>query len=77
MTVAPEKDFVSIGQLAAHLQRSVRAIERAMCETNVMPSMRQNGVPFFDANAVELLTAHLQRLAVDGGEVQRRAAGLR
>lgn len=59
MTVAPEKDFVAIGQLAAHLQQSVRAIEEAVSVLGLTPAMRLNGVLHFDAGQVELIRQFL------------------
>ncbi len=53
MTIAAEKDFVSIGQLAANLQRSVRRIELAATALELEPAMRINGVVHFDAEQVE------------------------
>ena len=63
MTVDAARDFVSIGQLSAHLQRSVRAIEQAAHKLGLMPALRLNGVPHFDAGQVEQLTAHFRGAA--------------
>jgi hypothetical protein len=56
MTTTAERDFLSIGQLAAQLQRPVRKIELAATELQIQPSLRLNHVPYFDAAAVERLT---------------------
>jgi hypothetical protein len=53
MTVAAHKDFVSIGALAAHLQRPVRRIELAVAAMQIEPAMRLNGIVHFDAAQVE------------------------
>ena len=54
---AADRDYVSIGALAATLQQSVRSIERAAQKLGIVPAMRLNSVPHFDANQVERLTA--------------------
>jgi len=59
--VEATRDFYAIGQLAAHLQRSVRQIERAAAALGLLPSMRLNGVPYYDGAQVEQLTAELRR----------------
>lgn len=46
-------DLRSIGQLAADFQKSVPRLERAVEQMNLRPSMRLNGVPYFDAKQVE------------------------
>ena len=56
MTVAIQRDFVSIGQLAAHLQRSVRKIEAAAESLAISPAMRLNGIVHFDGEQVERIT---------------------
>jgi hypothetical protein len=58
-TVKATHDFVSIGQLAAHLQKTVRVIERAAIDLEIAPAMRLNLVPYFSAEQIERLTAHL------------------
>jgi len=60
MTVDADRDLVAIGVLAARLQRSVRAIEAAAIELNIMPALRINFVPHFNGGQCELLT---QRMA--------------
>jgi hypothetical protein len=54
--VTASKDFVSVGQLAAHVQRPVRRIEQAATELGITPAMRLNGVNYFDGRQVERLT---------------------
>lgn len=56
MTVAIHRDYISIGQLAAHLQRSVRNIEAAADSLGISPAMRLNGVVHFDGEQVERIT---------------------
>ena len=58
-TVEANRDFVSIGQLAAYLQKPVRAIERAATELRMAPAMRINHIAHFDGGQVEKLTAEL------------------
>ncbi len=70
---AAERDFVSIGQLAAHLQQPVRAIERAAERLGIVPAMRLNLVAHFDANQVQQLTAELRQAGSNtplGGEAR-------
>jgi len=59
MTVAPSKDFVSIGTLASHARVTVRAIERAVDELKIEPACRINFVPHFAGEQTERLTSHL------------------
>jgi len=59
MTVAPEKDFVAVGVLAAHLRCSVRTIETAVATLRLEPAMRLNNITYFDGEQVETLTQHL------------------
>ena len=66
-TIDAKHDFVSTGQLAAHLQVSVRAIERAAVKLDISPAMRINHVSHFDGEQVERLTAELRE--VNPGEV--------
>ena len=56
MTTAAGKDFVSIGQLAAHLQKPVRKIEQAATALKMQPALRLNQVPYFNGRQVERLT---------------------
>jgi hypothetical protein len=56
MTTAAEKDYVSIGALAARTQRPVRRIEQAADSLKIRPALRLNGVVYFDAGQVERLT---------------------
>ena len=58
--VKAARDFFSIGQLAAHFQISVRAIEKAAGELGIVPAMRINLVSHFDGQQVEALRAHLE-----------------
>ena len=60
MTTDSKHDFTSIGQLAAHLQRPVRAIERAALSIGLVPSLRLNNIPHFDAEQVQKLTDHFR-----------------
>ena len=53
------RDYVSIGQLAAHLRCSMRDIERAATELQMVPALRLNFVPHFDAEQVERLKERL------------------
>jgi len=59
MTVAPTKDFVSIGTLASHARVTVRALERAADELQLSPSCRINYIPHFDGEQCEALVQHL------------------
>ena len=54
-------DFYSIGQLAAHLQKPVRAIERAVTELQIEPAMRLNGIPHFNGPQVDAITATMSQ----------------
>ena len=56
MTTTIERDFTSVGQLAAHVQKPVRRIEAAATELGLQPALRLNGVPYFDGAQVEQLT---------------------
>jgi hypothetical protein len=60
MTVAADHDFVSIGHLAQDTQHSPRAIERACEKLGIMPAMRINRVPHFDAAQAEKITAYFR-----------------
>lgn len=60
-TVEANRDYISIGQLAAQLQRSVRSIEQAAEKLNITPAMRLNLVPHFDADQVEAIRAELNK----------------
>ncbi len=60
MTVAKEHDYVSIGVLAADLQRTPRAIEKASEVLAIQPALRLNRVLHFDGEQVEKLTAHFR-----------------
>ena len=59
MTVTADRDIVSIGQFACRVQCSVRVIEAAADALGVAPAYRINGVPYFDGEQAEKLTAHL------------------
>lgn len=61
MTVASEKDYQSIGQLASTLRVTVRAIERAADQLGISPALRLNLIPHFDGEQVARLTDHLRR----------------
>ena len=63
MTVDADRDLVAIGVLAARLQRSVRAIEAAAIELNIMPALRINFVPHYDGTQVERLTERMAEAA--------------
>jgi hypothetical protein len=60
-TVQATHDFYSIGQLAAHLQKPVRAIEHAATQLKLAPAMRLNGIPHFDGEQVQQLTEQLSK----------------
>jgi hypothetical protein len=53
MTIEATKDFVSIGNLASHLQRSVRDIEQTAAALKIAPALRLNGIAHFDGLQVE------------------------
>jgi hypothetical protein len=61
MTPTADKDWISIGCLAAHLQRSVRAIEGACEKLRIAPALRLNHIAHFDAEQVEQIREHLER----------------
>jgi len=61
MTVESKQDFFSIGQLAAHLQSTVRQIEAAAERAGLQPSLRLNMVPHWNADQVEAIRAELKR----------------
>jgi hypothetical protein len=59
-SIEATRDFTSIGQLAAHIQRPVRAIETAAIDLGIVPAIRLNHVPYFDGRQVERLTESLR-----------------
>ena len=63
MHTEAKHDFISIGQLAAHLQRPVRVIERAAEKLKIHPAMRINLIPHFDGEQVQQITAALREAA--------------
>lgn len=72
----PATDFTSIGQVACLLRRTVRSIETAAGELSLSPAVRFNGIPYFDAPAVEKLREHFADKPADAWSndpiVQRR-----
>jgi hypothetical protein len=60
-TVSADRDFVSIGQVAAQAGRTVRRVEQAATELGMKPAMRVDGRPYFDGRQVEQLSAKLNR----------------
>ena len=61
MTTTADRDYLSIGQLAAHLQRPVRAIEQTAATLKIRPAMRLNQIPYFNGRQVEKLTAEISK----------------
>ena len=61
MTVAPAKDYVSIGQLASQLRVTVRAIEHAADKLNLAPACRINYIVHYDGEQCERLTAEISK----------------
>jgi hypothetical protein len=61
MTTTAERDYLSIGQLAAHTQRPVRRIEQAADRLKLAPALRLNGIVYFDARQVQKLTTALSK----------------
>lgn len=59
--VESKQDFFSIGQLAAHLQASVRQIEAAAERAGLQPALRLNMVPHWNGDQVEILRAQLNK----------------
>ena len=59
--VEANRDFFSIGQLAAHLQTSVRSIEKAARTRGIVPAMRINLVPHYDGQQVEIIADELRQ----------------
>jgi hypothetical protein len=59
MTTAADRDFLSIGNLAAHVQKPVRRIEQAADALKIKPALRLNSVPYFSSHQVDRLTKHL------------------
>lgn len=57
MVVTAEKDIVSSGVLASRTQRTVRTIEKTAEAIGVAPSLKINGVDYWDGVTVEKLTA--------------------
>lgn len=55
-TVSADRDLLSIGMLASHVQRSVHTIEQTANRLHIKPAMKINGVPYFDGRQVEQLT---------------------
>lgn len=55
-TVSADRDLLSIGMLASHVQRSVKAIEQAAAAIQIEPAMKLNGIAYWDANQVEQIT---------------------
>jgi hypothetical protein len=62
----PATDFTSIGQVACLLRRTVRSIETAADELLLSPAVRFNGIPYFDAPAVEILREHFADKPAEG-----------
>ena len=60
-TVSADRDLLSIGMLASHVQRPVRSIEQAATALRMEPAMKINGVPYFDGRQVEQLTAAISK----------------
>ncbi len=54
-------DLYAVGQLAAHMQRSVGQITRAAEALEIAPAFRINGVPHFDASQVDQLTDYFRK----------------
>ncbi len=73
MTTAANRDFVSIGALAAQLQRSVRVIEQAATAVALQPAMRINGIPHFDGEQCEMLTAYFRSQTMSANQLQQQA----
>jgi len=46
----------SLGQLTADVQRPYAALARAVEEQHIKPAVTIDGVPYFDADAVERIT---------------------
>ncbi|MEX2310634.1 MAG: hypothetical protein WD738_23910 [Pirellulales bacterium] len=76
MTVAANKDFISIGALAAHLQRPVRRIELAVAVLQIEPAMRLNGIVHFDADQVERIALAIVMHDAKTNPVKQRADSL-
>jgi hypothetical protein len=67
------RDFVSIGALAAHLQKSVRTIELAATSLQLEPALRLNGIVHFDAEQVEMLIQAIVQLESRRNPIQQQA----
>ncbi len=61
MSTTAEREYTSIGILATHVGRPVRAIEQAAAELRLQPAMVINGVAYFAAPQVAQLTVALNR----------------
>ena len=61
MVVSAERELTSIGILASHTQRPVRAVEQAATELQIQPALKINGTIYFDGAQVERLTVALNQ----------------
>jgi predicted XRE-type DNA-binding protein len=61
MTTSAERDFVSVGRLAADVQKPVRDIERAAETLKIRAALRLNKISYYNAAQVSRLTKHLNR----------------
>lgn len=57
IVIDAKRDFTSVGQLAANLGQSLRWLEQRSRDLGLKPSLRLNGVPYYDGRQVEQLTA--------------------
>jgi hypothetical protein len=57
MTIAPAKDFVSIGTLASQLRVTVRSIENTADRLHISPALRINLIPHFDGTQCEQIAS--------------------
>lgn len=77
MTTPAHKDFVSIGSLACHLQRSVRDVAATAAALQIAPALRLNGVVHFAALQTEKIIQAIHMRDRHSNVIANRAAGLR
>jgi hypothetical protein len=70
MTVAPERDFWSVAQLAAQHQVSVNRLERVAEKHGIAPAERRGGVFYFDGVGAERI-AKAMKSEPTGGVIHR------
>jgi hypothetical protein len=65
MTTAPQHDLLSMSRLCELYQVTPRAIEQAADKAGAAPSLRLNGVLYWNSADAGLIAQHLARKAPD------------